>query len=310
MQSTDPQDQYGLLRNSVGEVPADWLSFFLLSGQDAKAWLNGQVTQDLRDLAVGQSCQGCLCSPTGQLEAQLWIWRLETKLIIATERATSQAFAGRVESHVVLEDVEMYPFSGAARIFEGPAASALLSNSTSLPSLDAGIGEDSSYLLRTNWTGHGGWATLGAIADSLECRRVEKGAYELARFEAGVPEFGIDWSAKTLPPELGPDYERKWISYSKGCYTGQEVLMRIHSRGHANRKWMALLSELPIPVGESLAHASRRDAGVVSRSALSPEHGYVSGAMVRDEVALPGESLTSESGIPCVLASLPLLRFD
>jgi folate-binding protein YgfZ len=94
---------------------------------------------------------------------------------------------------------------------------------------------------------------------------------------------------KTLPPEMGPAFEARNISYSKGCYTGQEVLMRIHSRGHTNKTWMALVSDEPIPIGASLAHGKRDDAGVVTSSGESPQFGYIAGAMLRNEAAFDGE---------------------
>ncbi|MFX6234584.1 tRNA-modifying protein YgfZ, partial [Acinetobacter baumannii] len=63
---------------------------------------------------------------------------------------------------------------------------------------------------------------------------------------AGNPRLGGDTTQKTLPPELGPAFESRTVSYTKGCYMGQEVLMRIHSRGHTNRTWVCLTSAEPL----------------------------------------------------------------
>ena len=117
-------------------------------------------------------------------------------------------------------------------------------------------------------------------------------AFEIARIEAGIPKRNVDYTSKTLPPELGRQFELDHVSYNKGCYTGQEVLMRIHSRGHTNRTWMGVILEGQVEVGATISHESREDAGVITSTALSPEFGYIATAMLRREVAKPDTKIS------------------
>lgn len=126
-----------------------------------------------------------------------------------------------------------------------------------------------------------------------------------------MPTFGVDTDSKTLPPELGPAFEAQHVSYKKGCYTGQEVLMRIQSRGHTNKTWMALAAERPLESGAVVGHSSRPDAGVVTSSCFSPEFGYVAGAMLRNEAASQGETVVvrnADGDVEAKVYSMPLLR--
>jgi folate-binding Fe-S cluster repair protein YgfZ len=103
------------------------------------------------------------------------------------------------------------------------------------------------------------------------------------------------------------------VSYKKGCYTGQEVLMRIHSRGHTNRTWMALTSDTEMPVGARVRHRNRDDAGVVTSAGDSPDYGPIAGAMLRAEAAIPNENVeveTSEGWVPARVHLMPILRME
>jgi folate-binding protein YgfZ len=113
-------------------------------------------------------------------------------------------------------------------------------------------------------------------------------AYAIARVEAGYPEWGLDVDDGTLPQEANLD-ELKAISYTKGCYTGQEVVARVHFRGHVNRHLRGLAYPPdggPIPRGAQLVDESGKVVGDVRTSMLSPRLGGVALAMVRREVEL------------------------
>jgi folate-binding protein YgfZ len=129
----------------------------------------------------------------------------------------------------------------------------------------------------------------------------------VARLEAGYPIFGQDITEKTLVMEMGPDYIARHLSFDKGCYTGQEVVHRIYSRGHTNRQWVALVGDGPMPVGAQVSHAERPDAGVVTSSATSAEFGSIAAAMIRADFAKEGEQV-SVNGIGADVVEMPLRR--
>ncbi|MFW5697790.1 MAG: glycine cleavage T C-terminal barrel domain-containing protein [Fimbriimonadaceae bacterium] len=124
----------------------------------------------------------------------------------------------------------------------------------------------------------------------------------------GIPRFGVDTHDKTLPPELGPEFDRKHVSYAKGCYTGQEVLMRIHSRGHTNKTWVGLRADKPLPTSAKLS-SNGQAVGEISRSAYSPAFGFIGAATVRNQASAPGTTLQlEEAGTKVEVVRLPFKR--
>lgn len=316
---------YDLLRDHCGLIESNDISLIELQGDDRKGWLQGQVTNDLRSLDTGASSAFCLCEATGHLLAVCDVWGLADRIFIATQKETAPAVLKRAETMVIMEDVVATDVTDRYRrlSFQGPAASRELGALLALPTLDAGEGEIAGvkvFCLRCNRTGMGGWDVLVPIGEAKAIKALTKGfdvidpeAADIARLEAGRPVFGRDMNGKTLPPELGPAFEARHISYSKGCYMGQEVLMRIKSRGHTNRTWVALLSEEPLTVGAAVSHPRREDAGVVTSAAWSPDYGYIGSAMLRNEAASDREMVrvAVEGGtVEAEVRQMPILRFD
>lgn len=117
-----------------------------------------------------------------------------------------------------------------------------------------------------------------SVSDEAEARRIA----------AGVPKWGADMGPRTLPPELGPDFEARHVSYEKGCYTGQEVLMRMQSRGHTNRTWIGLIADAPLTAGERVLHEGKEVGRVSSASPYPLEVGFVAAAVLRNEATAEG----------------------
>ena len=110
------------------------------------------------------------------------------------------------------------------------------------------------------------------------------------RIERGLPEWGAEMDAETIPQEAVLD-ELGAISFNKGCYTGQEVVARIHFRGHVNRQLRWLLSETPLRAGARVIDANGADVGDVRTAVTSPARGPLAIAMVRREIE-PGSTIT------------------
>ncbi len=316
---------YDLLRDGAGIVELDFLSLVSFTGEDRKGWLQGQATNNLRSIDLGASISFCICAPSGQMQAACDLWGLHGRFVSTCHRSTLPALMERVRQMVIMEDVQAQDLTGSYTLvsIQGPAASRELSDLVTLPTLDAAesrIGEVPVLCLRANHSGMGGWdiwvpseerKTLAKLAKHFP--RVSREAYEVARLEAGIPLFGQDMDGRTLPPEMGPAFEAKTVSYNKGCYTGQEVLMRIHSRGHTNRTWMGLLADAPLEAGAPITHPSRPDAGIVTSAVFSPIYGEIAGAMMRNEVAAPMEAVTvqtSRGPVEAELRQMPILRFE
>jgi folate-binding protein YgfZ len=316
---------YDRLRDDCGLIELDTLGLLSLAGDDRKGWLQGQVTNDIKELTPGTFSSFCLCSPTGHLQSVLDAWALPDQFLLTCPRETLQAVMERVERMVVLEDVRVENLTSRYRLFtiQGPAATRGLGAILELPKLDAGtaqIGKATVFVARSDRTGSGGWdvwipktarSAVATVADAFA--KISREALAIARLEAGFPQWGSDMNEKTLPPELGPAFEARTVSYNKGCYTGQEVLMRMHSRGHTNRTWVALQSEDPLEIGATVVHPRRPEAGIVTSAVYSPDYGYIGGAMLRNEAASPGDQVkvrTERGETVAEVRSMPLLRLD
>jgi tRNA-modifying protein YgfZ len=313
------QRDYDRLRSGAGRLALPEVALIALRGEDRKGWLQGQITNDLKRLPPGGSLPFCLCSPTGQLLAICRLWDLPDRYLIATDRHCMAALRRRVEEMVIMEDVDLDDLSDSHELstVQGPEASDAVRERFKLPLLDAAehdLDGRPLFLLRSDRTGSGGWDLWKPADRDLEWTVPELSpeALEVARLEAGVPLFGVDATERTLPPELGPAFEAAHISYSKGCYTGQEVLMRIHSRGHTNRTWVGLVADGPLERGAVVEHPSRRDAGSVTSAAFSPAHGHIGAAMLRNEAAAGGELVrvqTQRGEVEAEVVRMPILQF-
>lgn len=268
------RQDYDLLMTGPALLPNLDLKLIELTGEDRLEWLQGQATNDLRGMQAGERRSFCLCLATGQIEAVCDVWAEADRLLIATDAQAAPAVLKRAETMVILEDV-------TARLLE------MTCLSVRADEMEVG----GALVLPSQRLSARTWDVWGAPEIASQFPTASEAAYEAARLEAGIPKPWIDYTAKTLPPELGPAFEARHVSYQKGCYTGQEVLMRIHSRGHTNKTWVGLILEGPVTPGQKVSHPSREDAGLVTSTALSPSLGWIAAATVRNEAANPGETV-------------------
>ncbi|MBX3118787.1 MAG: hypothetical protein KF784_06950 [Fimbriimonadaceae bacterium] len=238
-----------------------------LRGEDIHDWLQGQVTSDVRKLAVDAPLQACMCSPTGQLLADVTLYEDKDRILIETDRVSVAAVMKRIETMVIMEDVEGKDLSAGFDLFVLGITHEVLP-SGAIVTMTAGP--------RNVWVPSGSqWVPTG-----LE---IGPEAIEMARLEDGLPRFEKDMTEKTLPPEMGARYEASHISYTKGCYTGQEILMRMHSRGHTNKTWVRFTSEGLIEEGVTIESPQGEKIGTVTSSVVSPRFGYLGAGMVRNQ---------------------------
>lgn len=248
------------------------LMLVTLGGADVTEWLQGQVTQDLLSAVEGETRGFCLCKATGQIEAVGVARRESNAWTVALHGG--EALLSRVETMVFLEDVELAGVARGGYTVQGPGARPI---GPSLPN---------------DRTGRGGF-------DCFEIQRpampeLSAATYEAATLEVGTPIFGVDIDARTLPAELGERFLQKHVSFNKGCYVGQEVLMRLHSRGHTNRTWVVLSCEA-LPTPGPVRSQSGDAAGSITRVATSPRFGYLAAAFLKNAFARPGSEVVVES---------------
>ena len=223
---------------------------FTCTGPDAQRYLNGQVTQDIRGVTPRQAMPACLTNAKGKLEAELVIAAMPGGYLIDAPAALRDMLGPRLEKYLIADDCQILDVTDDTAQFHFPADPA-----TQLPT---DIPTDCHEI--TRW-GQPGWERLLPVnqADALRAQATtESGpgsAWDDARIRRGIPIWGAELDAATLPPEAG--LEATHISYTKGCYIGQEVISRLRSVGQVARKLCLLESTTGESIGTGWAlHAS------------------------------------------------------
>jgi folate-binding protein YgfZ len=273
-----PEEEYFALRRSGGWIDLSHWTKIRVGGQDRWEWLQGQISQDVSLLRERGYGQACLLTPTGQIVADLFgvVWG-EDVFLIAGETPPARV-RERLARMVILEDVTIEDVT--------PSLSLVALQGPSVREVPRPL-EEGLRIWEQDVTGSGGFLVLGAEGRLLplleELVPVGLEAWDIARLEWGLPLYGRDFDESTLVMELGDAFVSPRVSWDKGCYTGQEVVARIVSRGHTNRTWVGLRSEGLVEEGASVKEGSGREIGRVTSSALSPLFGPLASAFVRNE---------------------------
>ena len=236
----------------------------ILTGADRVRYLNGQVTSNVQKLAANHTHPACVTTAKGKLCAEVLITATADALFIDADAALRDTLPARLERYIIADDVTLEDATDTRALlhFIGPPPSAL----------------DGAWCARSRRFGRDGWdvrlpsaafATMKAALFSQHLL-LDDALLETLRIEAGIPRWGRDIGEDTLPPEAGLD--RTHIDYHKGCYIGQEVISRLKSVGHVNRRLTGFVSEdgSPLAVGAVIfAPGEARAIGVITSAAFS-----------------------------------------
>jgi folate-binding protein YgfZ len=245
--------EYAALREGAGILDLSFRSRLCVVGADAQRFLNGQVTNNVRDLQIGEGCYAALVSAKGKLHSDLNIYRLENEMLLDFEPGLSESVTQRLEKFVIAEDAQVIDAATSYGLLsvQGPKSTevvGVLSPQFSVPTKamsvtkleDAAFGE--IYVAARS---HGlDLFVLAAAMKDVAVRLLTGGArlcgwqaLETVRVEAGVPRFGADMDETNLAPEA---LDTRAISYAKGCYIGQEVIARIRTYGQVAKSLRGL----------------------------------------------------------------------
>ena len=303
----------------------------LFSGDKAAESLTGLVTNDVLSLAPGRGQYAAALTNKGKILADVRIFATEAGLLVDANAAAGAQFAAMVKKFVnprlaKYQDISQH--SGDVGVF-GARALELIRAVFPGHDIPGDLGsydhvvvkaDDASLMLaRVPDAGVDGFDVIGA-RDTIDALRVKfiaaggiddaSAALDIARIEAGRPEWGIDMDDSMLAQEM--DLERlDAISFTKGCYTGQETVARVHYRGHVNRLLRGVRFEatpLPEP-GSVLVDETGKEVGTVKSGAVSPRRGAIALALVRREVE-PGTTVRANASGQEVGATVVVLPFD
>ena len=296
--------QYRALREEAGFLGRP-RGVVLVKGPDAAEFLQGQLTNDLDAIGADEGCYAALLDRKGHMQADMRVLRLSTgEIWLDTEPEAVAAVLRHLRMYSVGREVEVDDASSAWAVTSliGPAAAEAAG--TAPPA-----GRARSALFRAPGRGGArGRTDLGLdlitrAEQASELRgllagsgavEVSEAAAEILRVESGRPRFGREMSSATIPQEAGID--GRAVSFTKGCYIGQETVARLHYRGKPNRHLRGLRLEAPVSGGDAIA-LEARDVGRIGTAVTSPAHGPIALAVIRRE-AEPGAVVeVGENGI-------------
>ena len=221
----------------------------LFTGTDRLRYLNGQVTQDLRKLSSNRALPACVTSAKGRLQADVWISDLGTALLVDAHAAVRESLLERLDRYIVADDVSIEDQSLSHTLFHCLVEPSLPSTIRhAAPVQSSRLGPSGWDVRVLNADRHATNLALGSTEDLGT-------DWELLRISNGIAAWGLELSEDSLPPEALLD--RTHIDYHKGCYIGQEVLSRIKSIGHVNRRLVLLTAPSAADLkGSQLFHPS------------------------------------------------------
>jgi tRNA-modifying protein YgfZ len=307
---------YRTLREGCGLFDRSERGKLALDGADAVEFLNGQVTNELATLQAGQGCYAAFLTHKGKMLGDLRVLAVPgqdgLELLLDTERAALQDLFDMIRRYKVGYRVELHKRTVERGLLSliGPGA-AELSGADPGPeehaNAPAAIDGIEALAIRTD----SGIDLLcrseqtAELADALRGRGaapVGEAAVECLRIESGRPRYGVDLDDSVIPQEAG--LNERAVSFTKGCYVGQETVARLFYKGKPNRHLRGLLLSAPASPGDALI-LGEREVGRISSVADSPRLGAIALALVRRE-AEPGRRVAvGDGGAEAEVVELP-----
>jgi len=298
--------EYELLRDAVGLVDRSSRGKVTLFGGEALEFLQGQVTNDVEALSEGTGCYAALLNHKGKVRADMRVLRGADRVWLDTEPGLQAILEQTVRMYGIGRDVRVEDVTAERALLSllGPAARSTLD--VEPPGVEHSFveGEHGLYV-----TTHLGVDVICAASDAdgvraaLDVDEVSEDAAECLRIESGRPRLGLDFDTDTIPEEAG--LNERAVSFTKGCYVGQETVARLHYKGKPNRHLRGLRLSEPGTRGDEL-RLDGRAVGAVGSVSISPVLGPIALAVVRREAA-PGDVLeVGESGATAKVVDLPL----
>jgi folate-binding protein YgfZ len=293
-----------------------------LRGGDRVRWLNGMVTNNIRDLAAGRGVYAFMLNPQGRILADFYAYNRGDRLLIDTDQSQAEKVLTAFDHYIIMDDVTVSNLSlewGAIGVGGRNSEDVLRAVGLELPELaplefaDAAWQEISLTVLRTDheavesfevWLGAAQAPALEAALLNAGAKPVGTAALERFRIASGIPRYGQDIRERDLPQETE---QLRALNFSKGCYVGQEIVERIRSRGNVHRTFTGFLVDGALPPPGAKIQLEGKDVGEITSVAslpLASGERLVALGYIRREAALPGKQLSAE-GAKLTVVSVP-----
>jgi folate-binding protein YgfZ len=322
----DTASDYAALRHGLAVIDRSDAGVVEVTGRDRATFLHALVSNDVKSLAPGQGCAAALLDVHGKVQVFLSVWVLDDRILVVTPPGLAASTVGMLDAFLFSEKATLRDATGefALLVLAGPDVGATVERlaAVALPvaawsHVAARIADLDVRVVRG--AGESGeteaWVVSSAgDGDRVRQALVEAGAraigaeaWETARIETGTPAFGAEADQTVLLPEI-PFADR--VSYTKGCYVGQEVVVRIRDRGHVNRMLRGLVVDGDqVPSRGATVRAGDADVGHVTSAAWSFGLARpIALAFVRRQHAEPGTQVMVVDGAhqaPAIVSALP-----
>ena len=302
--------QYRALREEAGFLERSGRRMLLVKGPDALEYLQGQLTNDVEALEPGDGCYAALLDRKGHMQGDMRVLRLhEEDVWLDTEPEAADQVLRHLQMYRVAREVEIEDASEAWAIVSviGPAAAEVAGTPAPSPEHAQRYFQREGIEILAVATDLG--LDLIARADQASALRhtlsasgavtVSEQAAEIVRVESGRPRFGKEMTERTIPQEAG--INDRAVSFTKGCYIGQETVARLHYKGKPNRQLRGLQLSAPARDGDPVA-LGEKELGQVGTAVVSPAHGPIALAILRRE-AEPGAIVQVGDGIEATVTA-------
>jgi folate-binding protein YgfZ len=291
---------YELVTEAVGAADRSERAKFLVRGSEAADFLQGQVSNDVEGLVPGNGCYATILNAKGKLRTDLRILRGDGWFFLDTERIGHAVLRHMLETYSLGRDVQHEDVTDTRALVSllGPDARSALDVEPPEEENAFVEGEHGLYV-----TTHLGVDVIGEPGLDLGVPPVSDELAECVRIESGRPRLGFDMDAETMPQEAG--INERAVSFTKGCYVGQETVARLHYKGKPNRHLRGLRLSQPVERGTDIL-LGEKVVGRVGSTCVSPRLGPIALAIVRREAEL-GDSVTV-NGATAELVGLPFTR--
>ena len=277
--------EFGALLEGCGLFDMSWQAKLVLTGEDRVRWLNGMVTNNIRDLGWGTGVYNFLLNAQGRILGDLVAYNRGDYLLVTSERSQLAAMTDTFDRYIIMDDVEIADISEkiSAVGVAGPQSERVLRvTGIDVSRLEPGqavdlVWQDIAVTVarntHPNMHGYEIWfaaeqaPTVWDALTAAGATPVGSDALELYRIARGVPRYGLDLSQRDLPQETE---QKHALSFTKGCYIGQEIVERIRARAILHRTFTGFLMEGPPPPSQTKVQSDGRNIGEITSSARAP----------------------------------------
>jgi folate-binding protein YgfZ len=292
-----PLSDYRTITEACGLLDRSERGKLALSGAQAKEFLQGQVSNDIEALEPGRGCYAAFLTPKGKMLGDLRVLDTGDELLLDTERVALQELFNMIRRFRVGYEAELHKrtlergllsligpeaavLAGAPELEEEHSHSPVSLGAVTARAIRTDVGVD--LLCSSSQT-----AELRAELERSGAVSVSEAAVEALRIERGRPRYGIDLDETVIPQEAG--LNERAVSFTKGCYVGQETVARLYYRGKPNRQLRGLRCSDSVSGGDAVTFGGR-PVGQIGSAAISPRSGAIALALVRRE-APPGSTV-------------------